>query len=111
MTPIVHLRSFKRDRQTQFRWQQSRSADSVEDALAWDDALMDALAELAASAFPKAHALAHESDRLPDGPYRVKLFGVGAGPTHRILFRVTAAEIQLVAIRHLAQADLTGDDL
>ena len=109
MKPVVHLRSFERDRQAQFRWRQSTA--STDDALIWEDAVSDALAALAASSFPEAYALAQESDRLPAGPYRAKTFGVGKKPTHRIVFRVAANELQLVALRHLGQEDLTADDL
>ena len=83
LKPVVHLRSFERDRQAQFRWRQSTA--STDDALIWEDAVSDALADLAASPFPEAYALAQESDRLPAGPYRAKTFGVGKKPTHRIV--------------------------
>ena len=61
--------------------------------------------------FETSYALSRESDDLPGGPYRDKLFGVGRKKTHRIVFRVTPAAIELVAVRHLAQDDLTPLDL
>ena len=103
------LRGFNRDFRARYRWkQESESAIAAE---IWADALRAALAALAASPFPEAHALTQESDRLPAGPYRAKTFGVGKKPTHRIVFRVAANELQLVALRHLAQEDLTADEV
>ena len=67
MTPF-EARSFLRDRRAQFRWQQANR--STAEALAWDDAVETAIDELVAA--PAGYAYAHDSDALPDGPYRAK---------------------------------------
>ena len=81
----------------------------MEDAVRWDLALDHAAADLAGN--PLGLAEAHGSPDLPNGPHRVKMFGPGKKPTHRIVFRVTPSAVELVAVRHLAQDDLTPLDL
>ena len=108
---LFKARSFQRDRRAQFRWQQTTK--STDAAVRWDDAVETAIAELRTA--PDSYAYARESDDLPGGPYRAKMFGPGRKHTHRIVFRVTAAAagpvIELVALRHLGQGDLTPLDL
>ena len=109
------LRTFNQDARARYRWKQEVESQASADA--WSDALGRALDELTATApgFENSYAYARESDDLPGGPYRAKMFGPGRKHTHRIVFRVTAAAggpvIELVALRHPGQGDLTPLDL
>ena len=104
------LRSFERDARAQYR--RLQNVDAVR-ATNCRDALDVATAELAGTrpGFETAYPLSRESGTLPDGPYRDKLFGPGKRPTYRPVFRVTPAAVELVAVRHLSQDDLTALDL
>ena len=39
------------------------------------------------------------------------MFGVGRRPSHRIIFRVTPARIEALAVRDLRRRDVTARDL
>jgi len=44
-------------------------------------------------------------------PARQLTYGIGNKPTHRAVFEVRGDTVYVVAIRHLAQDDLTIDEL
>ena len=108
---VRQLRSFRRDLRAAIRAAETRSGPDYADRLA--EAAADAVGGLVAThpGFDNSYALSRESDDLPGGPYREKLFGLGKSRTHRVVFRVTPAAVELVAVRHLAQDDLTPLDL
>ena len=109
---VRKARSFDRDFRVAYRSkQEGESAAAAED---WAWAARQAVDELVATApgFVTGYALAHEDDRLPGGPYRVKMFGAGKKPKYRLVFRLRSEnEIELVALRHLARDDLSPLDL
>lgn len=60
--------------------------------------------------FPEACSLAHEND---DFPYELRrlLYGSGRRITHRALFRIVDNTVEILAIRHVAQRDVTTEDV
>ena len=68
-----------------------------------------ALDEPAADAFPEGYALCHEAEDLGE-PLRQKMFGPGRRLSHRLIFRVTPAAIEVLAVRGFHQRDLTTRD-
>jgi plasmid stabilization system protein ParE len=59
---------------------------------------------------PLRYPKAPEYDLLPEGVRQLN-FGIGSRPTHRILFTVADDVVTVLRVRHVAQADLTADDL
>ena len=57
-----------------------------------------------------AHPLAREDELFPFSLHQL-LFGVGNKPTHRALFRVRDDKVLVHMIRHLAQDDVTPNDV
>ncbi len=56
--------------------------------------------------------MARESD-LYDMPYPVRqlLYGLGKKLTHRAVFEIRGDTVYVVAVRHLAQDDLSSEEL
>ena len=88
-------------------WYRSRSL-SEEVANRWLLGFQEAIASLASA--PDRCSLAHES-RLFSFEIRELMYGSGRRKTHRALFRIKSHEVEIIAIRHVAQRDLTPDDL
>ena len=86
-------------------WAEHRS---VEQATRWLDGFESAIQSLSEN--PERHVLAGESEAF-DEPVRQLLFGLGSKPTHRALFEIRGDTVFVVAIRHLAQRDVTRADL
>jgi plasmid stabilization system protein ParE len=59
---------------------------------------------------PNRFGLAQESEHFPYDVREV-LYGSGRRKTHRALFRIARARVEVLAIRHVAQRELTPDDL
>ena len=108
---VIALRSFDRDRRARLAWAAARLSPT--DAARLDLAVDDAIAALAATlpGFETGYPPSAESDALPGGPYRDKLFGTGRAKKYRIVFRIASGTIELVALRHASQPDLTAADL
>ena len=83
---------------------------SIEQAERWLDGFEQALAGLAEN--PQPYPTAPEND-LYDLPYPVQqlLYGIGKRLTHRAVFEVRQDTVFVVAIRHLAQDDLSPEML
>ena len=92
----------------EFDWRERTHGPASADR--WYDAVNAALDELAADAFPAGYALCHEAEDLGE-PLRQKMFGPGRRPSHRLIFRVTPAAIEVLAVRGFGQRDLTPRDL
>ena len=92
----------------QILWKQREHSERA--ANRWFAALsraMDSLADM-----PESRPICRESDDLPGpGPYREHYFGVGQSKTHRLVFRVTPAAVEVVAVRGFGQRDLTERDV
>jgi plasmid stabilization system protein ParE len=82
----------------------------VEQAARWLNGLERAIAGLSEN--PERYGLARENN-LYDLPYPVRQlnYGIGSKPTHRAVFEVRGDTVFVVAIRHLAQDDLSSDEL
>lgn len=59
---------------------------------------------------PERHCQSRESDRFA---YEIRNlpFGVGRRPTHHAVFAIRGEEVVVLTIRHLAQQDLSPDDI
>jgi hypothetical protein len=86
-------------------WSKNRSAGQ---AFRWLDGFELALASLADRA--DRCSLARESGDF-DVPIRELRYGVRGRPTHRAVFEIRGDEVIVHCIRHLAQRDLTPEDL
>lgn len=89
------------------RWYRDESGSS-DVAQAWFDGMCAALESLRHN--PERCGLAHED---VDFPFELRelLYGSGRKKTHRALFRVDGATIVVLAIRHVAQRDVTRDEI
>jgi plasmid stabilization system protein ParE len=86
-------------------WSQNRSA---EQAFRWLEGFEEALASLARN--PERCAVARESGAF-DVIIRQLHYGLGNKATHRAVFEIRNDEVIVYAVRHLAQRDLTSDEL
>ncbi len=86
-------------------WAENRSPDQ---AVRWLDGFERAIASLAEN--PQKHTLAREDRDFPFTLHQL-LYGLGTKPTHRALFRIRDNEVIIYGIRHLAQRDVTPEDL
>jgi plasmid stabilization system protein ParE len=88
-------------------WAENRSA---EQALRWLTGFEAAIAGIADR--PERFPLAREN-HFADLPYPLRqlVYGLGKRPTHRAVYEVRDQTVYIVAIRHLAQDDLSPEDL
>ncbi len=86
-------------------WAQNRS---VEQAQRWYDGFVAAIRSLARN--PQRFPLAPESDAFPI-EIRQLAYGLGRKKTHRAVFAVRPDRVVVYAVRHLAQDEITPDDL
>lgn len=81
---------------------------SLAEAARWLEKIEAAIQNLASDA--ERYSLARESAAF-DFELRQMNFGVSRRPTHRVLFSIENDSVIVYAVRHLAQQDLTPDDL
>jgi plasmid stabilization system protein ParE len=81
---------------------------SQEQAFRWLEGFEAALAFLAEN--PERHPLAREDAEFPFS-LRQLTYGLGGKPTHRAVFRIREDQVIVYGIRHLAQRDITPEDL
>ena len=86
-------------------WRQHRSA---EQATRWYNGFLDALNSLREN--PERCGLAHENPQFPC-PVHELLYGLGSSITHRALFSIRPDMVYVFSIRHVAQRDLSPDDM
>lgn len=86
-------------------WSENRSA---EQAFRWLEGFEAALASLAHN--PERCVLAREGDAF-DVVIRELHYGLRNKATHRAVFEIRNDVVIIYAVRHLAQRDLTPDDL
>ena len=88
-------------------WSENRSADQAARWLDGFEAAIDALRDN-----PERHGFARENDYYELlFPVRQLLYGIGRKPTHRAVFEVRGDTVFVVAVRHLAQDDLSLEEL
>jgi len=86
-------------------WAKHRDADQADRWLKGVYAAMDSLSTKA-----DRQPLAYESNRFPFEMRQLN-YGLGKRPTHRILFRIAGSTVSILTVRHLAQAEVTPDDI
>ena len=86
-------------------WAEHRS---VEQAKRWYDGFVGAIDSL--REIPERCALARENDDFPV-TIRELHYGLADKPTHRAIFVIWPDCVVVYSIRHLAQRDITADDL
>ena len=86
-------------------WAEHRSA---EQAARWHTGIVNAMLSL--SVKPERCRLARENRSVPI-EIRELHYGLGHRPSHRVIFAIRQDRIVVYAIRHVAQDDLTEEDL
>jgi hypothetical protein len=86
-------------------WSDNRSA---EQAFRWLEGFEIALASLAVN--PQRWSIARESEAF-DVVIRELHFGLRKKATHRAVFEIRDDEVLVYCVRHLAQRDLTPEDV
>lgn len=86
-------------------WSEKRSA---EQAFKWLTSFEKTLQALSQN--PQRHRQARENAEF-DRDLREIYYGLGKRFTHRAVFEIRENEVVVYSIRHLAQTDLTPDDL
>ena len=86
-------------------WAENRSKVQAD---RWYDGLAKAIADLTEN--PESHGLSRENQVFP---YEIRdlLFGLGRRATHRAVFAVRGDEVVVLSIRHVAQRDLSPEDV
>lgn len=88
-------------------WSENRSEQQ---AALWLEGFQSAIKRLATN--PERYGKARESDQYEFAfPVRQLLYGLSNKPTHRALFQIRANTVYVVAIRHLAERDVTPGDI
>ncbi len=86
-------------------WAEHRSR---EQAANWYNKFAEAIESLADQ--PERYSLSHESSRFPF-QIRDLRFGIGKRATHRAVFTIRKDMVLVLAIRHLAQREITPGDV
>ena len=86
-------------------WAENRSVAEAARWLAEIESKIESLVEDA-----EQYSLARESSAF-SFPLHQMNFGVSNKPTHRVLFSVTETQVLVYAIRHLAQQNVSPDDI
>jgi len=77
-------------------------------ALRWLDGFVAAIESLTNN--PERFAVVREDGQFPF-PLRQLVFGVSSKPTHRAVFSVEGEKVLVYTVRHLAQDDITPDEI
>jgi plasmid stabilization system protein ParE len=86
-------------------WAEHRSKAQAE---RWYDGFLRAMQSLAVN--PERCSLARENASMPIEIREIH-YGLGQRPTHRAIYAIRADCVIVYSIRHIAQADLTVEDL
>lgn len=95
-----------REMQSAFTWWAEHRSKSQADR--WYVGFGKAIANLSEN--PERHGQSREMGHFA---YEIRdlLFGIGRGPTHRAVFTIRGEEVVVLTIRHVAQQDLSSDDI
>lgn len=105
--PLVLSSKARQQLESAAAWYRERSG-SDEIAENWHSGFVAAIDTLRRN--PDRCATIAEAERFPF-VLRELLYGSGRRKTHRAIFRMAGDTVEVLAIRHLAQRDLTPDDL
>jgi plasmid stabilization system protein ParE len=97
----------ERELRTIVAWYRTTSGSSSV-AQRWHDGIVVAIRSLARR--PRRGSPARENDRFDFDLFELA-YGSGKRRTHRILYRFDDQEVRILAIRHVAQDDVTDADL
>ena len=104
--PVVFQPEAKNQILAAFRWWAEHRSDEQADR--WYVEIMRAIETLGETA--DRYPLARENEHF-NFDLKVMNFGVSGRPTHRVLFTTTSENVEVLSVRHVAQADVTPDDL
>lgn len=88
-------------------WSENRSAHQ---ALAWLEGLLEILATLREKP-ARLPVFCEQSLYDWQYTYRRILFGLGAKPTHRAIYRIEGQTVYVVAVRHLSRDEVGPKDI
>jgi plasmid stabilization system protein ParE len=96
----------EREMQSAFNWWTEHRSKRQADR--WFSGLAKAIAELSENA--EIYGESRESHQFA---YQIRdlLFGLGRRPTHRAVFTIRDEEVVVLTIRHIAQRDISPDDI
>ena len=86
-------------------WAENRSQSQ---AAKWYNAFAEAIESLAKN--PARCPVSRENDQFPNEIHDL-YFGIGRRRTHRAVFTIRRDLVLVLSVRHLAQQDLTPDDV
>lgn len=89
-----------------YRWYQQNAPEREADR--WYHGLIRALRQLERN--PDRFAVIHEDEEF-GVEFREMLYGSGRRKTHRVIFAIRPDAVIVHAVRHVAQDDLTPEDL
>jgi plasmid stabilization system protein ParE len=94
------------DMRSAYRWWSEHRSKRQADR--WYAGLTKAIAGLSEN--PERHGRSRKSNCFA---YEIRelLFGLGRRPTHRAVFTIRGEEILVLTVRHVAQQDLSPDDI
>ena len=103
---VVITEQAEREMQSAFAWWAEHRSKRQADR--WYAGLAKSIANLSENA--ERHSQSRERDRFA---YEIRdlLFGLGRRPTHRAVFAIRGEEVVVLTIRHVAQQDLSPDDI
>ncbi len=103
---VVITEQAEREMQSAFNWWTEHRSKRQADR--WYAGLAKAIVDL--SEKPERHSQSREKDRFA---YAIRdlLFGLGRRPTHRAVFTIRGEEVVVLTVRHVAQPDLSPDDI
>jgi plasmid stabilization system protein ParE len=103
---VVITEQAEREMQSALNWWAEHRSKTQADR--WYFGLAKAIADL--SEKPERHGQSRERDRFA---YEIRdlLFGIGRRPTHRAVFAIRGEEVVVLTVRHVAQRDLSPDDI
>jgi plasmid stabilization system protein ParE len=103
---VVITEQAEREMQSAFNWWAEHRSKRQADR--WYAGLAKAIADLSEN--PEKHGQCRERDRFA---YEIRdlLFGLGRRPTHRAVFTIRGEEVVVLTVRHVAQKDLSPDDV
>jgi|ERR1043165_8860790 plasmid stabilization system protein ParE len=103
---VVITEQAEREMQSAFNWWAEHRSKSQADR--WYAGFAKAIADLSEN--PERHSQSRETDRFT---YEIRdlLFGIGRRLTHRAVFTIRGEEVVVLTIRHVAQQDLSPDDI
>ena len=103
---VVITDQAEREMQAAFDWWATHRSKRQADR--WYAGFAEAVANLSEN--PERHGQSRERDRFA---YEIRdlLFGLGSRPTHRAVFAIRGENVIVLTVRHLAQRDLSPDDI